>query len=227
MQSEPGTPIEHRDLNFPSADCLTVPDAQMREALSEGATALPSEGSSSATLSPNMDAEYLTKLEQEITTSLNKLGYKEEATVEGIIDCDTDSTDSSDDDAERTTVTSATKQITPIQRKRTTSQPTVKRVEFEDTHAVRPSNLELHDEPIRPPRAKDRKEKRNERLLSVPNLKMNAASVPKDLRSKSGSGSGGSGGFAANFVRRFSKYQLCALKQLLVCVVLRLTLCVG
>lgn len=228
MQSEPGTPIEHRDLNFPLCDNLTVPDASlMREALSEGATAVPSEGSSSATtLSPNMDANYLTKLEQEITTSLNKLGYKDETTIEDeIIDCDTDTNSNQSSDNEEST----NKQITPIRRKRTTSQPTVKRVEFLDSHRIscdsptRPTNLDLMgnndmNEPIRPPRAKDiinkREAKRNERLFSVPNLKMSHSSAAplKDLRSRSGKPeSQSSSGFAANFVRRFSKYQLSAL----------------
>lgn len=227
MQSEPGTPIEHRDLSFPVGDSLTVPD-QMREALSEGATAAPSEGSSSATtLSPNMDANYLAKLEQEITTSLNRLGYKDEATVEDdVIDCDADSSsaDTSDDDNDPDVSAQQTKTTTIIlptaPRKRTTSQPTVKRVEFSEDSGVtaqRPSNLDLEtnesSEPVRPPRAKDKaKDKRTERLLSVPNLKMTAAPL-RDLRAKSarpeaGGGGGGGSKFAANFVRRFSKYQL-------------------
>lgn len=218
MQSEPGTPIEHRDLTFAQVDCLEVPD-QMRGVHSEGATAAPSEGSaSSSTLSPNIDAEYLTKLEQEIVTSLDKLGYREETTIE-------DQTESGPDDSSDISDSSDSYAQPRCQsggRPRTTSQPSVKRVEFSDdviqrssigdlegAHVSRPSNLDLNTEaesgPVRPPRTK-KKDKRNDRIFSVPNLKSGKL---KDLRSKSGRGDQSAGiSFAANLKRRFSKYQL-------------------
>lgn len=227
MQSEPGTPIEHRESNFPQVDCLEVPD-QMRGAHSEGTTAAPSEGSaSSSTLSPNIDAEYLTKLEQEIVTSLDKLGYREDAGID-------DQVDSGPDDSIDTSESSdsyAQPQLrqgggNSAMRPRTTSQPTTKRVEFSDNvsqrssvsgvegaYASRPSNLDLNTEgttdgaPVRPPRSKKSKDKRsNDRLFSVPNSKSKQL---KDLRSKSGRGDQGAGSsFTANLKRRFSKYQL-------------------
>lgn len=231
MQSEPGTPIEHREHVFPQVDCLEVSD-QMRGALSEGATAAPSEGSaSSTTLSPNIDAEYLSKLEQEIVTSLDKLGYKADAGIDQNDDSgpdeSVDTSESSDSYAQTRRQSSGAGSNAAI-RSRTSSQSTVKRVEFVDdviqrssmtdlegAYASRPSNLELSsdggafvgDGPIRPPRSKKSKDKQNDRLFSVPNLK--SSQQMKDLRSKSGRHDQvGASSFAANLKRRFSKYQL-------------------
>lgn len=237
MQSEPGTPIEHRDLIFPSNE-LEVPN-DMRGALSEGATAAPSEcsNSSSRTLSPNIDAEYLSKLEQEIVTSLEQAGYKEDATIEDETkqyESDQDSS-SSDSSGEFTNILAKqrTSSIGSVpEKKRTSSNASIKRVEFtedviqratnvgqvEGGRASRPSRLDLDNEPDeygggpqRPPRhhKKHHSEKRNERLLSVPNLK--SSGNMKDLRSKSGRSetSGVGSKFAGNLMRRLSKYQLC------------------
>lgn len=242
MQSEPGTPIEHREHVFAQSE-LEVPSDMQRGALSEGATAVPSDcsNSSSRTLSPNIDAEYLSKLEHEIVTSLEQAGYKDEATIEDEtktttephnddtipVDSSSDS-DSSSSPSEIPTVSA--------QKKRTSSNPSIKRVEFSEevmqrvaasqvdgARVSRPSCLELQnttdpdDGPTRPPRHNSSKakllDKRNERLLSVPNLKMSRQNL-KDLRSKSGrsessAGTAGSSKFAGNLIRRFSKYHLC------------------
>uniref|UniRef100_A0A336MCQ5 CSON009628 protein n=1 Tax=Culicoides sonorensis TaxID=179676 RepID=A0A336MCQ5_CULSO len=234
MQSEPGTPIEHREHTFSANNELEVP-TDMRGVMSEGATAVPSDcsNSSSRTLSPNIDAEYLSKLEQEIVTSLEQAGYKDEATIEDETkDEPIDSSSQSDSSSPDTPPTSR-KQI----KKRTSSNPSIKRVEFSEevmhrtsvsqvdgARASRPSRLELDQTtgdpselggPIRPPRNPSKQKlsdnnKRNERLLSVPNLKMSKQSL-KDLRSKSGrsdtgnTGSGSSSKFAGNLIRRFNK----------------------
>lgn len=247
MQSEPGTPIEHRDLTFATNE-LEVP-SDMRGALSEGATAVPSDcsNSSSRTLSPNIDAEYLSKLEQEIVTSLEQAGYKDEATIED--ETKTTNTDPNNDeipvdsssDSDSSSSPSEAPANTRIaQKKRTSSNPSIKRVEFSEevmqrisatqvdgARVSRPSRLDLETTtdptdvaeeggPMRPPRHNSKtkllENKRNERLLSVPNLKMSRQNL-KDLRSKSGrsessAGGPGSSKFAGNLIRRFSKYHL-------------------
>lgn len=245
MQSEPGTPIEHRDLTFATSE-LEVPSDMQRGALSEGATAVPSDcsNSSSRTLSPNIDAEYLSKLEQEIVTSLEQAGYKDEATIED--ETTKTTTDTHNDDIPIDSSSDSDSSSSPAEapivsthKKRTSSNPSIKRVEFSEevmqrasasqvdgARASRPSCLELQtttdpadptDGPIRPPRHSINKtkmlDKRNERLLSVPNLKMSRQNL-KDLRSKSGrsessAGAAGSSKFAGNLIRRFSKYHLC------------------
>ncbi|XP_063707454.1 syntaxin-binding protein 5 isoform X2 [Culicoides brevitarsis] len=231
MQSEPGTPIEHRDMTFATNE-LEVPSDMQRGALSEGATAVPSDcsNSSSRTLSPNIDAEYLSKLEQEIVTSLEQAGYKDEATIEdetkdGAADENIPVDSSSDSDSSESPAETPTHAIA-AQKKRTSSNPSIKRVEFseevmqrasmssvEGARVSRPSNLELQsttepDEPVRPPRQNKSKatDKRNDRLLSVPNLKMSKQNL-KDLRSKSGRSDSqpGSSKFAGNLMRRFNK----------------------
>lgn len=236
MQSEPGTPIEHRDLTFATSE-LEVP-SDMRGALSEGATAVPSDcsNSSSRTLSPNIDAEYLSKLEHEIVTSLEQAGYRDEATIEDetktMTEPDDVPIDSSSDADSSDSSPEPTHQRT-TQKKRTSSNPSIKRVEFSEevrqrisevdgARASRPSRLDLEsttdpdtEGPMRPPRHNSKTkllDKRNERLLSVPNLKMSRQNL-KDLRSKSGrsdssAGGQGSSKFAGNLIRRFSKYHL-------------------
>lgn len=78
----------------------------------------------------------------------------------------------------------------------------------------RPSDLPLQDNsdrPNPPPRTK-RKDNRNQRLLSVPNIKyvrQDAAGM-QDLRSRSNKDQAS---FAGNIMRRFSKYQLCEEKK--------------
>lgn len=237
MQSEPGTPIEHRDLAFATSE-LEVPN-DLRGALSEGATAVPSDcsNSSSRTLSPNIDAEYLSKLEQEIVTSLEQAGYKDEQTIEDEAkttttgDDDQIPVDSSSDSDSSSSPADIPQNIRTNVKQRTSSNPSIKRVEFSEevmqranvtqndgARISRPSRLELDNTttteeteqgPVRPPRNKNTKliDKRNERLLSVPNLKMSKQNL-KDLRSKSGrsDSSAGSSKFAGNLIRRFSKY---------------------
>ncbi len=80
----------------------------------------------------------------------------------------------------------------------------------------RPSELPLFDEngqPILPPRGK-KKDNRDKRLLSVPNIKFTRQESTnlKDLRPRSDKDQGSS--FAGNIMRRFSKYQLRGVLQL-------------
>lgn len=77
--------------------------------------------------------------------------------------------------------------------------------------ANRPDNLDLVDEngyPIRPPRYKKKmRDKRAERLMSVPNIKFHKAEL-RDLRDKDEkevAGSRDQPSFAGNLMRRFSK----------------------
>lgn len=94
---------------------------------------------------------------------------------------------------------------------------------LEGTRAPRPSDLSLFDENGRPvpmPRSKPR-ESRNQRLLSVPNIKYQRkesvlqkqpGDVAKPTKprhaSSSSSSASASTSFAGNLMRRFSKYQL-------------------
>lgn len=77
---------------------------------------------------------------------------------------------------------------------------------------ARPDNLELDDStyPVRPPRHIKKKniEKRDQRLLSVPNIKFHKAEIPsfKDLRDKDDSVVSPQSSFAGNLMRRFSKF---------------------
>lgn len=80
----------------------------------------------------------------------------------------------------------------------------------EGSRMSRPSELPLFDEngqPILPPRGK-KKDNRDKRLLSVPNIKFTRqeSTKLKDLRARSEKDQGSS--FAGNIMRRFSKYQL-------------------
>lgn len=82
--------------------------------------------------------------------------------------------------------------------------------------AVRPDNLELVDDdgfPVRPPRGikKKAQNKRDQRLLSVPNIKFQKADLQsfKDLRDKEENVVSPQPTFAGNLMRRFSKFQLC------------------
>ncbi|XP_026488659.1 syntaxin-binding protein 5 isoform X1 [Vanessa tameamea] len=79
----------------------------------------------------------------------------------------------------------------------------------DDEKATRPDNLPLFDEdgkPLRPPRSKakrkeDTKDQRDQRLLSVPNIKYNKQESVKDLRKKQATQQSQS--FAGNLMRRF------------------------
>lgn len=78
---------------------------------------------------------------------------------------------------------------------------------------TRPDNLELIDDtayPVRPPRhiKKKNMEKRDQRLLSVPNIKFHKADIPsfKDLRDKEDNVVSPQSSFAGNLMRRFSKF---------------------
>lgn len=84
----------------------------------------------------------------------------------------------------------------------------------DDEKATRPDNLPLFDEdgkPLRPPRLKGKKkedptrDQRDQRLLSVPNIKYSKQESVKDLRKKQAT-SQQSQSFAGNLMRRFSKY---------------------
>lgn len=83
--------------------------------------------------------------------------------------------------------------------------------EEEVAKAVRPRNLPLFEEdlpPSRPPRQKEKKkkddsDKRDQRLLSVPNIKYSKTEACQDLRRKQ---SAQQTSFAGNLMRRFSKY---------------------
>lgn len=101
-----------------------------------------------------------------------------------------------------------------------------KRVGFS---AMRPDNLALVDEhgnPVRPPRHKKKVlDKRDQRLLSVPNIKFTKPEVPnmhdlRDVREQISTTSGNNppppqASFTGNLMRRFSKSQLCAVLPLL------------
>lgn len=77
--------------------------------------------------------------------------------------------------------------------------------------ATRPDNLDLVDEdgiPVRPPRHKKKQyEKRDQRLLSVPNIKFPRAELQnyKDLREKEDAVVSPQPSFTGNLMRRFSK----------------------
>lgn len=86
----------------------------------------------------------------------------------------------------------------------------------EGSRMSRPSELPLFDEngqPILPPRGK-KKDNRDKRLLSVPNIKFTRqeSTKLKDLRARSEKDQGSS--FAGNIMRRFSKYQLRGVPQI-------------
>lgn len=86
------------------------------------------------------------------------------------------------------------------------------RIGGDDEKATRPDNLPLFDDdgkPMRPPRSKTKrndsdKSLRDQRLLSVPNIKYNKQESVKDLRKKQAPQQSQS--FAGNLMRRFSKY---------------------
>lgn len=129
------------------------------------------------------------------------------------------------------------RQVDCEQRKqRTMSQPQAlpsKRVDFSDECTVRslatnlegarlsrPSELPLFDEtdrPMPPPRTK-KKDKRDQRLLSVPNIKYvrQDSTKMRDLRSRSDKDQASS--FAGSLIRRFSKYLLRVVLQSAICV---------
>ena len=82
--------------------------------------------------------------------------------------------------------------------------------------AMRPDNLDLVDEdgcPVSPPRHVKKKnpDKRDQRLLSVPNIKFQRPEVQslKDLRDREESVVSPQPSFTGNLMRRFSKFQLC------------------
>ncbi|CAK1541946.1 unnamed protein product [Leptosia nina] len=79
----------------------------------------------------------------------------------------------------------------------------------DDEKAVRPDNLPLFDDegkPTRPPRQKSKKKEdlRDQRLLSVPNIKYSKQESVKDLRKKQPAQQGQS--FAGNLMRRFRDF---------------------
>lgn len=86
----------------------------------------------------------------------------------------------------------------------------------EDVKAMRPDNLALFDDcgkPIRPPRQYKKtksmyvSEKRDQRLLSVPNIKFSKQeNILKDLRKKKDASPQPQSTFTGNLMRRFSKY---------------------
>lgn len=85
--------------------------------------------------------------------------------------------------------------------------PSCRRVGF----AARPDNLDLVDEdgvPVRPPRAKKKQEKRDQRLLSVPNIKFQKPELQsyRDLREKEDTVVSPQPSFTGNLMRRFSKF---------------------
>lgn len=101
-------------------------------------------------------------------------------------------------------------------------ESTVKRVEFmeepckkvsmstiEGAGISRPTELSFGDAPIAPPRMKKDGSKRLERLLSVPNLKLNRTDQNRllNLRKTSNIVDQKSNKNKGNFIRRFSKYQ--------------------
>ncbi|XP_045449692.1 syntaxin-binding protein 5 [Melitaea cinxia] len=84
----------------------------------------------------------------------------------------------------------------------------------DDEKATRPDNLPLFDEdgkPLRPPRSKGKKkedptrDQRDQRLLSVPNIKYSKQESVKDLRKKQAT-SQQSQSFAGNLMRRFREF---------------------
>lgn len=86
----------------------------------------------------------------------------------------------------------------------------------DDIKAMRPDNLPLFDDcgkPIRPPRQYKKtksmyvNEKRDQRLLSVPNIKYSKQeNVLRDLRKKKDASTQPQSTFTGNLMRRFSKY---------------------
>lgn len=82
--------------------------------------------------------------------------------------------------------------------------------------ALRPDNLELAEEdgcPVRPPRHVKKKipDKRDQRLLSVPNIKFQKPEVQSliDLRDREESVASPQPSFTGSLMRRLSKFQLC------------------
>ncbi|CAH2085087.1 unnamed protein product [Euphydryas editha] len=84
----------------------------------------------------------------------------------------------------------------------------------DEEKATRPDNLPLFDEdgkPLRPPRSKAKKkedltrDQRDQRLLSVPNIKYNKQESVKDLRKKQATNQQ-SQSFAGNLMRRFREF---------------------
>lgn len=81
---------------------------------------------------------------------------------------------------------------------------------LEEEKATRPDNLPLFDEdgkPTRPPRQKGKKkeEGRDQRLLSVPNIRYNKPDPQRDARKRQSASQPAPASFAGNLMRRFSK----------------------
>lgn len=196
---------------------------------------------SHSTSSDTDRSDFIADIEKDIVQSIDELSAKKPITPDS-----RDATANNSDDAESepsSLVDCQQQSHTPRSilqsvdmKPRKVSQPQnlpSKKVDFSEETVVRslatncegsrmsrPSELPLFDEngqPILPPRGK-KKDNRDKRLLSVPNIKFNRqeSTKLKDLRARSEKDQGSS--FAGNIIRRFSKYQLRAVLQLLYCV---------
>lgn len=207
--------------NSESNSTPTSPDTEQREFLpkSETDTGDNTGGTATPVTSQQPPAVAAVSAAFELVTkNLEDLAKRPEAG-----DCvgDENKTES-DFDTESNSPNTETEERVPEPATATTSQASQsKKVDFveevmvKSTHTnvegafmSRPSDLPLDDVPIRPPRTKKFFDKRAERLLSVPNLKLTKleSNKLKDLRSKSTKTDPSS--FTGNLMRRFSKYQL-------------------
>jgi hypothetical protein len=160
----------------------------------------PSSEPSSSPITAEERPNYLDELEKDVAKNLTELAVNRESTVESAV--------SETAVEEELTVDNCLPKSETSDRKRTVSvpqQPVSKRVEFKEerTTAARPSDLpldETDDGPMRPPRIKKADK---QRLMSVPNIALQDVTKPKDFRSKSAKGKG-------NFIKKFSKYYICA-----------------
>lgn len=194
---------------------------------------------SNSTSSDTEKSDFITELEKDIVQSIDDVNVKKPITPDS-----RDATANNSDDSEPSSLNDfqsnaprSILQSVDVKPKRV-SQPQnfpSKKVDFSEETVVRslatncegsrmsrPSELPLFDEngqPILPPRGK-KKDNRDKRLLSVPNIKFTRqeSTKLKDLRARSDKDQGSS--FAGNIMRRFSKYQLRGVLQLCLSVLL-------
>lgn len=187
---------------------------------------------SNSTSSDTEKSDFIAELEKDIVHSIDDLNAKKAITPDSH---DATANNSDDPDSEPSSLNDFQHQShapRSILQAKKISQPQhlpSKKVDFSEETVVRslatncegsrmsrPSELPLFDEngqPILPPRGK-KKDSRDKRLLSVPNIKFTRQESTKlnDLRARSEKDQGSS--FAGNIMRRFSKYQLRGVLQL-------------
>lgn len=169
-------------------------------------------------------SEYIKEIERDIVQNLNDLDCNKEHTIEKTLDDHSESNTDRDSDGENERRLSSDSDIEwkkrimqhpqSLQTRRSDAFEEVAQhmLPLQGSHQSRPSELPLFDDngkPLAPPRLKPN-EARNQRLLSVPNIKYQRkdslrsttdTSKPKAKKEPQPNTS-----FAGNLMRRFSKY---------------------